>query len=338
MSGPEERRKFLGDLFREWEGAIRFDRWMKEALYHPVFGYYTAEIRDIGTRGDFTTWPVFEESLATGISRWLKDRRPSGRPWHVIEIGAGTGALAKSVLGRLGRWKAPHFHIVEISPVLREKQKARLRWRHVTWHTELQSALEAVGGDAFLFSNELVDAFPCRVFRQTQGSWEELFVGLHGGHVCEIWKSATTLPDSSAFEHAWKPGQRIEVQEAFGEWLQQWSSSWKRGEMLIIDYGAKAPEIFQRRPQGTLRAYAHHQRLEGADILEGFGRRDITCDVNFSDVGRFASQAGLAARPAKELGSFLDKTHSLHARLFAEGGAASQFQVMELQPVLSAGD
>lgn len=332
MNDAEGRRKFLGALFRECEGAIRFDRWMQEALYHPELGYYTATVRDIGARGDFTTWPVLEDSLAAGIARWLELQKPAGRPWNVIEIGAGTGALAHSVLKRLGRWKAPNFHIVEISPVLREKQKKRLRWRRVKWHKDLKSALEAVNGDAFLICNELVDAFPCRAFQRTQEGWDELFVGLHQGQPMELWKSAEQLPDSSAFEHEWKPGQRIEVQESFGQWLQHWSFSWKSGKMLIIDYGANAPEIFQRRPRGTLRAYAHHQRLEGAEILDGFGRRDITCDVNFSDVGRFASQAVLAHHPAMELGAFLMEIATTHNQLSAEGGAASQFQVMELKP------
>jgi hypothetical protein len=31
-------------------------------------------------------------------------------------------------------------------------------------------------------------------------------------------------------------------------------------------------------------AYAHHQRLEGREVYAGFGLRDITADVNFSDL------------------------------------------------------
>ncbi len=306
---------------------------MQEALYHPDFGYYTASIRDIGRHGDFTTWPVLEDSLAEGIVRWLKARKPTGKPWNVIEIGAGTGALAHAVLKRLGRWKAPNYHIVDISPVLREKQKKLLRWRNVSWHGELQSALHAVGGHAFLIANELIDAFPCRVFRRSDWGWDELFIGLSNGHVVEVWKTTEQLPDSSTFEHDWKQGQRIEVQESFGHWLRQWGTTWKGGEMLAIDYGDTAPDIFRRCPNGTLRAYAHHQRVEGPELLEGFGRRDITCDVNFSDVARFAFQAGITHRPTTELGAFLEETGTEQLR--TEGGASSQFRVMELLPSIS---
>jgi len=36
--------------------------------------------------------------------------------------------------------------------------------------------------------------------------------------------------------------------------------------MLTIDYGDTCPALYLRRPRGTLRAYAHHQRLEGYDV------------------------------------------------------------------------
>ena len=45
-----------------------------------------------------------------------------------------------------------------------------------------------------------------------------------------------------------------------------------------------APALYRRRPSGTLRAYAHHQRLEGREVYAGFGLRDLTADVNFSDL------------------------------------------------------
>lgn len=303
---------------------------MQEALYHQELGYYTSSIRDIGTRGDFTTWPVLEDSLAEGIARWLQEHKPKHQPWNVIEIGAGTGALAHAVLKRLGRWSGPHFQIVDVSPVLREKQKKLLRWRRVSWHSELKAALDEAGGHAFLFANELVDAFPCRVFRREAEGWSELFVGIQQSRLVELWQPAVALPDSSAFDHDWKPGQRLEVQESFGQWLRHWSPAWLAGEMLVIDYGAAMPEIFRRRPQGTLRAYAHHQRLEGSDVFEGFGHRDITCDVNFSDVCRSATRAGITHLPVMDLRAFLADPQPSNTQLFAEGGAASQFCVVKL--------
>ncbi len=281
MSPAEDKRQFLRDLQNQLGGSIPFERWMREALYHPQFGYYTAGIRAIGRRGDFTTWPVLHDSLARAIARWALDHKPAGR-WHLIEIGAGTGELAAAVLRAVGWWNRPRYHIVEISPPLRAEQQKRLG-RKVQWHDSVAEALAACHGEAVLFSNELVDAFPCRIFRKKDAAWRELALRMDDGRIVETWRE-TPRPESTAFAHEWPEGQRVEVPESFHRWLQEWLPAWKCGAMLTIDYGDSCPALYHRRPHGTLRAYAHHQRLEGAEAYAGFGLRDLTVDVNFSDL------------------------------------------------------
>jgi SAM-dependent MidA family methyltransferase len=51
-------------LQEESGGPLPFERFMREALYHPEFGYYTARIRDVGARGDFSTFATLGNSLA----------------------------------------------------------------------------------------------------------------------------------------------------------------------------------------------------------------------------------------------------------------------------------
>ena len=276
-----EKLRFLLDLQEELGGAIPFDRWMAEALYHPAFGYYSATIRGIGRRGDFTTWPVLHRSLAEGIARWALANKPAGR-WNLIEIGAGTGELAEAVLKAIGWWNRPRYHIVDVSAPLRAAQQKRLG-RKATWHDSVPDALAACGGAAVIFSNELVDAFPCRVFQKQSGAWRELALRIEGGRVQETWRE-TVLPDSAVFSHDWPDGQRVEVQESYRAWQQHWIPAWKTGAMLTIDYGDRCPGLYHRRTHGTLRAYAHHQRLEGREAYAGFGLRDLTVDVNFSDL------------------------------------------------------
>jgi SAM-dependent MidA family methyltransferase len=159
----------LAKLQDECGGSIPIDRFMEAALYHPDLGYYTKRIRTVGARGDFTTWPGLDSSLARAVAAWLRER-PLG---HVIEAGAGTGRLAAQVLHHLGwarRWRTT-YHIVEISPVLREEQRKTLKGRRIVWHDSMADALRAAGGRANIFSNELPDAFPCRVFVRQAGSW-----------------------------------------------------------------------------------------------------------------------------------------------------------------------
>lgn len=309
------------------------DRWMQEALYHPEFGYYTAGIRDIGRGGDFTTWPELEGSLSSGIAQWVKSQPHKN---HLIEIGAGTGALAASLLGKMrwwrGWWQNPHYHIVETSPLLQKTQKLRLRGKDVTWHESVQSALMACHGHATLIANELADAFPCRAFRKISAGWEERFVGLASGKIQDVWMPSPELPDSTVWNHPWREGQHVEVHESFGKWLTSWRRDWQAGSFLLVDYGADCPAIFQKRPLGTLRAYAHQQRFEGTEALHAFGHRDLTADVNFSDLRYFALSAGLRSGQTSTLADFLRQNlaSTQDPRLLVPGGAGDAFQSLVL--------
>lgn len=322
-----EKLNFLLNLQDECGGAIPFDRWMHEALYHPAFGYYTANIRTVGKRGDFSTWATLHDSLGRGIASWARKNRPRSGKWNLIEIGAGNGDLAKSVLHHLGWWRRPAMHIVEVSPILLSQQQQKLR--KAQWHDSLASALDACKGNALIYSNELADAFPCRIFQKLD-LWRELSLRIENGKVQELWTDST-LPQSTAFSHDWPANQRVEVQESLRSWLQNWAPHWRKGAMLTIDYGDKCPQIYHRRPRGTLRSYAHHQRLEGSDIYAGFGQRDLTVDVNFSDLEKWAAAIGITATSYRTLGNFLT-TSNVSAPADFLHGAGEAFQVLEQRP------
>ncbi|MEI8294037.1 MAG: SAM-dependent methyltransferase [bacterium] len=318
-SGP-----FLQALQSELGGSIPFERFMREALYNPTFGYYSARIQTVGLRGDFSTMATLDRSLAAGIARWIQKK--SSR--NVIEIGAGSGQLARDILRSLGWWKRQslRYHIVEISAPLREAQRKILKGLGVRWHDTLSSALEAARGEACIFSNELVDAFPCRVFDLTPEGWHEVHIRIAEGRVHELLKPSS-LPDSSVFEHEYKQGQRVEVHESYCQWLQDWAPGWKSGAMLTIDYGDTLPALYHRRPAGSLRGYAAHQRLTGAEIYQAPGRCDLTADVNFSDLQRWGWRLGWRVLSHSHLSYFL--TPDLPRAFQA---AAQAFRVMELAP------
>lgn len=297
---------------------------MQEALYHPRFGYYAAGIRTIGSRGDFATWPSLDKSLAKAIARWLREHRPRRGSWNVIEIGAGTGALARDVLSELGWWRRPKFHIVEVSPPLRGIQQETPGLRGTSWHANPASALHACGGDALIFCNELVDAFPCRIFRRAANGWEELHIRLENGRAGESWLLADELPESTAFAQEWPLGQRVETQQSFSNWLSGWLPAWTSGRMLLIDYGDICPQIYAGRPGGTLRAYAFQQRFAGHEALDGFGRRDLTVDVNFSDLLCWSETWGLNSHGPTHLHGFVGHAHPMGV------AAAEAFNVLEL--------
>ena len=281
-------------------GCLRFDRFMQLALYDPEAGYYTAHVARVGREGDFSTSATLSDALGYAIAAWakaeaagLRFRRP-----QLIESGAGDGSLARAVLRRLG-WRARlgfSYHIVEISTKLREVQRERLRGHGVSWHPDVKTAVEAADGEALLFSNEFVDAFPCRRFVRGDDGWRELFFCHENGMWDERSFEAADLPDSSALNGWTTPptkGQRVEVHESYGRWLRGLGQSLGRGSLLTVDYGGSAREVYRRRPDGTLRAYVHHQRLTGLDVYRRPGHQDLTADVNFDDLKRWGAAAGL---------------------------------------------
>ncbi len=299
-------RQALQSALDESGGAIPFDTFMAIALHHPQDGYYTRNVRTIGSRGDFTTVSQLTSALGEAIGQWLQgeaDRR-SWKRFNVIECGPGSGALASAVmksLGWLGRRKVD-LHLVETSEPLRAEQKKHVRG---TWHSTIEEALAACQGSALVYHNEFFDAFPCRVFRKENDGWAELHLTVIDGKPQECFLPPTRpLPASTVFAREWTTGRRVEVFESVREWMRGMAASWKSGAMLVVDYGGKTDEIYNRRPAGTLRAYRGQQRLTGDEVYELPGRQDITADLNFDDLAMWARELSWKVSEMKPLEGF----------------------------------
>jgi SAM-dependent MidA family methyltransferase len=140
------------------------------------------------------------------------------------------------------------------------------------------------------------------VFRKDADAWTELHLQVVDGKLTEAFlPPQRPLPDSRIFENAWADGQRIEVFASVRDWMKELSNAWREGAMLSIDYGGTTGEIYDRRPQGTLRAYRGQQRLTSAEVYELPGRQDITADVNFDDLQRWVRDFGWEAGGIKSL-------------------------------------
>jgi len=285
---------------------ISVEEFMRRALYDPRHGYYSRRIAGIGRGGDFTTAPMMGDSLAVSIARWAENALRETRCRDLIEIGPGEGALAAAVWKRLPwslRWRS-RLHLVETSAPLREIQRRRLG-RAVRWHEHPAAALETCGGRAVIFSNELVDAFPARVFEKTAEGWREVAVKLgDAGHAVECLLESAETPPSSSFDTGHPVGQRVEIHDSYHKWLETWQPVWRAGRMLTIDYGGTSDSIYHRRPRGTLRGYLLQQRLTGLEIYQNPGRMDLTADVNFTDLIAW-SATGTRVRGLHQLAEFI---------------------------------
>ena len=335
---------------------LPFSAWMERALFDPERGYYSARVQTVGRHGDFSTSATISDLLGDAIAHWLMQelkRQPQIR--NVIELGGGDGSLSKSVRKRLGWWQRLRLRwsMVEISPRLREQQQAKLGSRNAHWFTDLAEALKSCDGQALIFHNELVDAFPVTLLQWNASleTWQEVWLQKTKSGWNEVLQ--TFAPDESTTfcagldKEDWKnvplrDGQRMDVHRSYRDWLQTWSPGWKAGAMLTIDYGDTFPQLYYRQPRGNLRAYLRHQTLTGKDVYANMGRQDLTTDVNFSDLEAWGTALGWKNEALQTQAQFLqtclpdlekriEKAPSA-AFLTNEFGAGSAFKVLVQRP------
>src|SRR3954463_6286016 len=129
------------------QGWISFARYMELALHAPG-GYYAGGARKFGAKGDFVTAPEMGRLFGRTLARQLKallHETPA-----VLEIGAGSGALAETLLEDL----SCDYAILETSPELADRQKKRLGGR-ARWLSSLPERFRGV-----IIANEVADAIP----------------------------------------------------------------------------------------------------------------------------------------------------------------------------------
>jgi len=280
-------------------GALRFDRFMDLALYAPGLGYYSAGKTKFGAAGDFITapelGPVFARCLADGVAPVL-----AADDAQVLELGAGSGALAADLLDALARRDAlpTRYRILEISADLRERQRATIAARAAQFLPLIEwlDAPPAEPWRGVILGNEVIDALPARLFEQRASGPVELGVGA-APDAGFAWVDLPADPDFvAAIAHALGPRDdyplpyRSELRTDLGDWLVAVTRSLDQGLALWIDYGYPRAEYYRaERTQGTL--VCHYRHRAHADPLILVGLQDITAFVDFSQL----AQAGRAA-------------------------------------------
>lgn len=267
---------------------------MQSALYDPELGYYRTERPKIGAQGDYYTssnvHPAFGGLLARAFAELCAG---SGEPLTIVEMGAGTGQLADDVLSGLRDEHPAIFErlayvLVEVSPVMRARQQAKLKAfkDHIRW-CKLEE-LERAPVSGTVFSNEFVDALPVHRVRCVSGALEESYVAA-GRHTDQaslalVWSKPSTEKLTEYVERigvTLREGQILEINLDIINWLARIARALRKGFLVTIDYGDTAQHLHAPdRESGTLRSFYRHRLIDSP--LERIGEQDITASVNFT--------------------------------------------------------
>ena len=101
-----------------------------------------------------------------------------------------------------------------------------------------------------------------------------------------------------------EPGQPAEICLDIDDWIARAAEPLERGELLLIDYGYPAAELYSPARGSTLRAY-HRHRVH-ADPFVAIGRQDLTAHVDLTAVERAALASGLEPLGRTTQAQFLD--------------------------------
>jgi SAM-dependent MidA family methyltransferase len=275
-------------------GWIPFARFMELALYAPGLGYYTAGARKLGREGDFITAPEMTPLYGQTLARQAAQVLESGLD-QILEIGAGSGALAAALLTELehlGRLPQTYY-ILEVSPDLRERERDLLARKvpdlleRVVWLNRLPNLYQGL-----IVANEVLDAMPAHLVRGSAAGLEEGGVTLQGGAFAWGWQPAGAQLRAAAEALRLPPGYQTEIQLQACAFVRSLADSMTRGVVLLIDYGFPAHEYYHAdRSGGTLMCHYRHRAHINPFFLPGL--QDITSHIDFSAVARAGGEAGL---------------------------------------------
>lgn len=315
---------YIQDKITQAGGKIPFSEFMAACLYAPGLGYYSAGAAKFGQAGDFVTAPELSELFGQSLAEYylaLKHKNFAEDNLSVIEIGAGTGKLAKDILLHLKMLDAlpTHYYILEVSADLKQKQYTLLKKalpefiENIIWLDNIEN-IPHFNGQGLVLANEVLDALPVDMIQLRANSTNNT------PDIYQAWMTCQPdtqnfetiyLPADQAFEHNIKeilerslkqdlsqfsfdvPVYQSEVNLNVYSWLSGIQKILSKGQLIFIDYGFGAKEYYHpSRHMGTL--MCHYKHRAHADFLTYIGLQDITAHVNFTQVALAAQQLDLA--------------------------------------------
>lgn len=306
LTSSRRLQQLIVNEIQQNQGWIPFSRFMEMALYTPQYGYYTGGAHKIGKDGDFVTAPTLTPLFGQTLARQLQDllHQTDG---NVYEFGAGTGALAASILASIPE-HINHYYIIEVSPELAQRQKEYIQdicpqWTNKVIH--LNTLPENF--DGILIGNEVLDAMPIEMVERSENAWWQIGVSLDGEQSFKLQKqpldSESLLISAQNYFPNIEP-YTSELHPAQYAFIRTLAERLIRGAMIWIDYGFDAAQYYHpQRNQGTFIGHYRHHTVH--DPFFHIGLTDLTAHVNFTDIAQAGVDNGL------DLIGYLPQSHFL---------------------------
>ncbi len=284
--------------------TLRFDAFMKVALFDDEVGYYRRDRPRVGRHAaaDFYTatssGPLFGELVTAACVQLLGSQDP--RTFTFVEVGAEPG---RTVLDGVSH-PFGAVHVCRLGDPWAPPPKA------------------------VVFSNELFDAQPFRRVVYRAGAWRESGVCIHGDQtLAEVeWPG---LPQELA--HGLPPaateGYRLDLPLDAVDLLARLTISGWHGLFVAFDYGKTWREMTEALPAGTARAYHQHQQVK--DLLARPGEQDLTCHVCWDWLETALAENGFSPRQVQSQEAFF-MTHAAGAIETVVAAEAERFSARKM--------
>ncbi len=264
---------------------VRFSQFFDHWLYDKD-GYY-AKFRQIGKGGDFYTAVSSSMFFGGSVANRLIKTIQSGflpNDTTVLEIGAHQGYMIADVVQFIYTLQPKLLESLSFAIVepFDENVKAQLEYFKSSFGDEVKlkhyNNLDELSLDsAFVFSNELFDAFACEIIKDDKMLFIEDFK--------PVFKPISDDIKELCLLHDIKNG---EVAIGYEEFANKLSCSIDKFEFVTFDYGEK-----EQREDFSIRVYHKHKsypffaltdlvKSENPTLEQLYKKSDITYDVNFT--------------------------------------------------------
>ncbi len=317
-------------------GAIDFMRFMELTLYAPKLGYYSSVSQKFGESGDFVTAPEIGPLFARCLARQCRQVLGQLGRGDILEVGAGSGALAAGLLTALADNGAlpERYCILELSAELRLRQAEYLAREIpqlaplVTWLDHLPEP----GLHGVVIANEVLDAMPVQRFRWFHDEVRLLHVAWEQGRFA--WRETPAPAAISDLLRArigtipLRSGYTSEINQQAEAWVRSLADVLAEGVILIVDYGFPRAEFYHPdRDTGTVMCHYRHHAHDDPLVLAGL--QDITAHVDFTGIAEAGYDAGLSVQGYTSQAAFLLATGITENMPATSGEPRAQLRVAQ---------